>query len=216
MVMRRKNAGPRGFTLIELLVVIAIMGILMGSSVIAFQNMSKGSAMRSAVMQVRTGLSLARQWAITHREITYVVFPDATVIPPTSYERFNELGKAYRSFNLYTDSDKYLREWTTLPEGVAFSKTCNIFAGNDGNAALYRKTNVDFGTNKVSAIVLGFKPDGTPLISDIYAPPVLDIVEAVLDVTTNPPAVNYILKPTPNSASLEVSAMVGLVKVTTK
>lgn len=216
MVTRSPNDRRRGFTLIELLVVIGIMGILMGAAVVAFQNMSKGSAMRSSVMQVRTALALARQWAITHRENTYLVFPDAVVLSTGEYTPPIEINKAYRSFNIYTASDKYLREWTTLPQGVAFGRNSNIFQGTDTK---YRLANLPFlGTNNVAQmIVIGFKPDGTPLISDIYAPPVLEIVDAVVDVVTGTPStVTYNYRGNGNTNYLEISAMVGLVKVLEK
>jgi prepilin-type N-terminal cleavage/methylation domain-containing protein len=57
----------RGFTLIELLAVLAIMGIMMTGAVVAFLNFGKNAAMRSSVLNVRSGLSFARQYTVTHR-----------------------------------------------------------------------------------------------------------------------------------------------------
>jgi len=63
-----------GFTMIELLAVMAIMGIMMGITVVAFMNFGRHAAMKGAVLNVRTSLSLARQYAITHRVKTKFEF----------------------------------------------------------------------------------------------------------------------------------------------
>jgi len=59
-----------GFTLIEMLAVIAIMGLMMAVAVGGFLHWGRNSAMRGAVMNVRAGLGMARQYAITHRVVT--------------------------------------------------------------------------------------------------------------------------------------------------
>lgn len=66
----RKQNRP-GFTLVELLTVVAIMGLLMAMSLPAYIKVSKGAALRSAVAQVRSTLSLARQYAIANNEVVY-------------------------------------------------------------------------------------------------------------------------------------------------
>lgn len=66
------NSRSTGFTLVELLMVVAIMGILLGAGTFAFNSMGDEARMRNATMQVRTALNLARQWAITHRQDTYL------------------------------------------------------------------------------------------------------------------------------------------------
>lgn len=60
--------GRSGVTLLELLVVIAVMAIVLTISMPAFTSMGRGAGMRGAVAEVRSTLSLSRQWAITKRE----------------------------------------------------------------------------------------------------------------------------------------------------
>lgn len=68
------RSGSGGFTLLELLTVMAIMLILMTIAVGAYHGMSIGSGIRGSVSNVRMTLSLARQFAMTHRKRTYVFF----------------------------------------------------------------------------------------------------------------------------------------------
>ena len=57
-----------GFTLLELLVVMVIIVIIGAISIPAFISISRGHGMRSTVSSVVNHVSLARQWAITHRK----------------------------------------------------------------------------------------------------------------------------------------------------
>lgn len=57
----------KAFTLIELLVVMVIAVTIMAVALPSFFSMGKGMAMRGATQSVRSTVSLARQWAITHR-----------------------------------------------------------------------------------------------------------------------------------------------------
>ena len=70
MTLRRSRA----FTLIELLVVMAIMGIMMMITVGAFEHWGRGTGMRTSVLNLRSGLSFARQYAITHRARTFFIY----------------------------------------------------------------------------------------------------------------------------------------------
>lgn len=58
----------KGFTLIELLVVMVIAAVIMAVALPAFMSMNKGKAMRGATRNIHATVSLARQWAISHRE----------------------------------------------------------------------------------------------------------------------------------------------------
>ena len=72
-----KSPAVSGMTLIELLVVMFIMAIIATISIPAFTSMGRGSALRSAVSTFYTSISLARQWAITHKEeVTFTCYRD--------------------------------------------------------------------------------------------------------------------------------------------
>ena len=153
------NTGPeqvpsrwhnrRGFTLIELLVVIGILGLLLGASIIAFQEPSDTSRQRAAVTQLRSAVTLARQWAVSHRIKTYVVFPDAAVAT-------DDPAKAYRSYNIYSDNEGYLREWSFLPQGVVFHASYGAAGGG---------TNALVVGNPYSNFTVGYPNLGTPCLA---------------------------------------------------
>lgn len=119
------NRRAKAFTLIELLAVIAIIAVLMSVTMPAFLNMGKGSALRSAQTQVRSALSLARQYAIMNN--TSVRFIVAGVDGGTySSQDLDKCLRAYAVYDLGENStlnnldDKYAKEWEYLPQGVVF------------------------------------------------------------------------------------------------
>jgi prepilin-type N-terminal cleavage/methylation domain-containing protein len=109
-----KNRNHRGFTLLELIVVIAIMALLLGLAVPAFQGLGRGSRLRTAVFQLNTAMSLARQMAVTTRQEVFAIFPDQLI------SATNVQGYAYTSYGFYTQRDKYIGEWRSLPPGIVF------------------------------------------------------------------------------------------------
>jgi prepilin-type N-terminal cleavage/methylation domain-containing protein len=66
--------GRRAFTLIEMLTVMAIMMVMMAFAMVNFLQWGRGAAIRGAVMNVKSSLVCARQWAITHRTKTDFVY----------------------------------------------------------------------------------------------------------------------------------------------
>jgi prepilin-type N-terminal cleavage/methylation domain-containing protein len=99
-----------GFTLIEMLAVIAIMGLMMAVTVGGFLHWGRNSAMRGAVMNVRAGLGMARQYAITHRAVTAFSFG-------------NSRGEMDVDTGWYTITATNALIGTTnfLPKGIAFT-----------------------------------------------------------------------------------------------
>src|SRR6056297_1154101 len=65
----------RGFTLIELLVTMGIMAVVITLTIPAFTGLGRGTKMNSALSGLKNTFSLARQWAISHRDTVYVLFP---------------------------------------------------------------------------------------------------------------------------------------------
>lgn len=123
-----------GFTLIELMVVVGLMVLLLAFAVPAFQGIGRSAGINAAVHELRTTVSLARQWAITRRERTCVVFPD----------EFNNytvetVDKALRSYAVYAGTN-FITEWRMLPQNIIFDPehrpSKNIFAAEvDGTLA---------------------------------------------------------------------------------
>lgn len=69
----KASAGRSGFTLLELLSVMAIMVVLMGIAGASYYGMSRGASLRGASSNLRSTLSLARQYAATRRASTHVL-----------------------------------------------------------------------------------------------------------------------------------------------
>lgn len=206
-MMRKTKMQGGGFTLVELLVVMGIMGLLIFAAMPMFNGLTRSAGMKGATMQLRTTLSLARQWAITHRETTYVLFPtvDAT----------NSAGlptRAYRAYNVYTRSDKFIRDWVYLPEGLFFVSTGTDNVMADWSPSLANVvTNVPYPSAATPSTLRGFffRPDGsTTGVGDIYRKPMVRIADGYTDDTTG----LWVSKPDGRTNMLEVSSMAGQIK----
>lgn len=73
-MIRRASERRRGITLLELLTVMCIMVVIMSMSIVAYQGMVRSVGINGATADLRTALTLARQYAITHRCRVYVIF----------------------------------------------------------------------------------------------------------------------------------------------
>lgn len=121
MNKRSKREFRNGFTLLELLVTIGIMAVIITLTVPAFRGMGRGQKMNTALSSLKTTFSLARQWAISHRDTVYVVFPDSSWSGDSSQEDNDR--KKYNSYGVFSDNEgNYIKEWTYLPEGVVFDE----------------------------------------------------------------------------------------------
>lgn len=130
-----KRQLQSGFTLIELLAVIAIMGIILTAGVLSLHGLMKSAALSTGTRQVANTLNLARQYAITHRTYTRVVFPCArswNSMNPASAAT-NNLAPWYLSYSVMartnanldpvfaTEQYIYISKWEQLPVGTVFS-----------------------------------------------------------------------------------------------
>lgn len=147
------------FTLLELLVVMSIVVLLLAASLPTVTGMGRGASLQGAVSNVRSTLSLARQWAITNRKYTYVVFPGVDEVAASTGDTY-----AYRAYAVYeydpiSREGRYVTEWKFLPKGIVFdddtSKSNNVF--DRTTEQIKYPSNDD---SEISVHVLPFRPTG--------------------------------------------------------
>jgi len=114
-----KRKSP-GFTLIEMLTVLVIIGIVITIALPAFTNLMKSGGVNAAARQLSSTFSLARQYAITHRTTTRVVF----TYDSTTGTAYTNMAPWYQSYAVLERSSltnfTYLTKWEFLPIGVVF------------------------------------------------------------------------------------------------
>lgn len=147
------------FTLVELIVVMGIFALLMVMTMPSFLRRGSGTAAQGAVSRLKATMNLARQWAITRRTRTYVVFPTVT----NSFAGAPHLiSTALRGWNIWTAEDGFLNEWQFLPPGFLFLDTAQssvLFT----NSTTDRIFPIRFPlTNSATQWMrcISFKPDG--------------------------------------------------------
>lgn len=209
----------RGFTLVELLMVMGIMAILLLAAGPMWNGLTRSTGLKGATMQLRTTLALARQWAITHRENTYVVFPNTTEL---AVDGKGITSRVLRAYNVYTQTDGFIREWVFLPNGVIFdSKLSDTTSDGQQQNVLhddYAKSTILYqfpATNsarQMSALV--FRPDGsTTGMGNIWLQPKVILKEGFVD-EADPDGVQG--KANSLTNTLQLSSMAGQIKVVEK
>lgn len=149
-----------GFTLIELLIVIGIAGVLAVLIIPAFSGIGRSQNMRSSVAQLRTTIALARQWAITHNEKTYVIFPD----DEATYNPKGNVTMAFRSYGVWAEKSGYISEWRYLPEGIVFDPVAEQIGPSTATANLFKGVKGANGT----IFDVQFPANGSPT-QEMYA-----------------------------------------------
>jgi prepilin-type N-terminal cleavage/methylation domain-containing protein len=132
-----KSPNCGGFTLAELLVVILIIGIMLAVALPSLTNITGVSKLDAAANAVHSAVKLARQYALTHNQPTYLVFhDDLTATGSDSHMAY----RAYAVFTINTHANTpgttivpqkagyYLTGWEMLPVGVVFD---GITGGKD-------------------------------------------------------------------------------------
>lgn len=113
------KSDRQGFTLIELLVAMSLMAVVITLSIAAFTRPGEATRMDIALRTLRQTVSLARQWAITSRDQTFVVF----VNTGTSGSAVSA-DMRRRAFSVYAQPEvgapRRIHEWVYLPEGIIF------------------------------------------------------------------------------------------------
>jgi prepilin-type N-terminal cleavage/methylation domain-containing protein len=115
--LSRRRVSAAGFSLIELLVVVAIISIMAGLLTLALQGV-RAPAVRGAASQVTSGLSLARQVAITKNTKAALFIANDTANGRIPYRHWS-VGYSNKFSGNWTLSKK----WEPLPEGAVFLQT---------------------------------------------------------------------------------------------
>jgi prepilin-type N-terminal cleavage/methylation domain-containing protein len=208
---------PSAFTLIELLAVLAIVGVVMAVGIPAFFKLTKSAALSSGAAQLSSTISLARQYAITHRERTFVLFPYSGT---TTVAWTNRLYTAYsivasnRSVPA-ANALYYVSKWQELPQGVVIVNANPLGTGGKGydpDTYLQSMTfsnipidNINFGDPRLAYIE--FRPTGMtgPCVNN-NTEHIITLVEGIYES----PNVTRISS---NSASIFVSPLTGRIRI---
>ncbi len=104
-----------------MLTVIVIIGIVLAMGIPAITNLMKSGGVSAASREVSSTLNLARQYAITHRTITRVVFPCRGTLN-SAFLGGTNVAPWYQSYAVIAlgSTTNYLTKWEFLPLGTVF------------------------------------------------------------------------------------------------
>lgn len=151
----------------ELLVVILIIGIMFAIALPALINITGASKLGGAANAVHSAAKLARQYAITHNQPTYLVFNEGQTDPNLAYRAY-----AVFTINVHTNvvpvpqsAGHFLADWEMLPTGIVFDdyagSNTNMFSissTDEWDGAISKNNLLKIGATNY--IVFGFKPNG--------------------------------------------------------
>ena len=157
------------FTLVEMLAVVVIIGMLVVAGIPAFMRISTAGSLNSSLRQVSNALALARQYAITQRTTTRVIFP-------SKYTTDNANGRGwtnmtYVSFAVISSNRAvsgaaawtYISKWEYLPMGSVFFRHNDSPLQNPKLEYLASDSNVPTNSGGSSGITMNyieFQPTG--------------------------------------------------------
>lgn len=206
----------RGFTLVELLAVIAIMTILFIVAVPSLETFTR-KGLSTSIAPLTTTLRLARQYAVTHREHVYVVFPDDD---DTAYTG-SDIDRALRSYAVIASNASgayYVSDWRYLPRGVAFDPnnaiTGSVFRVAAGTSMLPFPSE---NSSPQPMPSIHFRPNGRAswaegggTVNDVLIPITSTIY---FDVSTNPAQLSALSRVAGDKIGVSIRGMTGQVFV---
>jgi prepilin-type N-terminal cleavage/methylation domain-containing protein len=129
------------FTLVELLVVIAIIGMMVGLSAMAVSGM-RAPAVQHAADQVMSGLSLARQIAITKNTKAALLIADKTSTGFPTNGPYRHWSVVYS--NKGNSTWTIAKDWEELPNGAFFLETLGTSYKTISNNIIAQKVGESF------------------------------------------------------------------------
>ena len=132
------------FSLVELLVVIAIIAMMVGLSALAVSGM-RAPAVQHAADQVMSGLSLARQIAITKNTYAALLIANQTNtgFPTNGPYRHWSVVYSNKGENDWTPA----KDWEELPNGAVFSELLTSSGSSKYNTITKNPFNISAGQN---------------------------------------------------------------------
>ena len=155
-----------GFTLAELLVVLVIIGILFAIILPSLNTVAGQSKLDGAANAVHAAAKLARQYAVTQNQPTYLVFNEGQTDSNLTYRAY-----AVFTINIHTNvinqsAGYFLTEWESLPVGVVFDNQASVGSRNvliqgigGWSGGFDRQNRLLIRSDDYP--VLGFKPQGS-------------------------------------------------------
>ena len=200
----------------------------MGITVPAFNTMGKGSGMRGALSQLRSTISLARQWAITHRQQVYIVFPDFDITDFNNNAQ--EFEKACKAYAVYAITDKsaiegddiskageYITDWRFLPKDVIINNDKDLkqnILSERGSVGM--PMTVNLGGKPDLVYTLPFNPDGS-VAGSLSAASIgkrIYLAEGYMIVNTNQlDASEYEMRPSGQKKFIAVNGLTGGIEI---
>jgi competence protein ComGC len=199
--MRSKQTTA--FTLVEMLAVLLLVGLMLTLTIPAVTKLLKSGGVTGGARAVANTLSLARQYAISHRVNTLVIFPTSGNLMTNYYY----VSFAVVARNANNTAWVPLGRVETLPTGVVFPPTITTTLPLTNSILTpFNNTTID----NVPYIL--FRPTGLPVVYDPTSPTTttgrVSVCEGFIDPTAFLPQLT-----SNNRADIVFDSLVGRIRI---